>query len=405
MHTDTRNERSGSRVPRPRAVKVKSIDDNAYASSFSSRIFGSSRAKVEAAIIAGLFAVMFVIAGSLTVSGLSLSETLSYMTESISTLADPDPEDLRSILAPWSSFRPQGIDDDEEDDNKDNKEKKDQQTSSSSSSSSPVLTRGGYLVQPRATLVLGWEHAIADPTCYDAKRGRYTSFRPGVEDLLLACANADIEVVIYSREYSASAVMEDLRSFIQKRVIPRDLLRYEEFSSFLRTSRARAIAAEHQLAIKEGRSAREISDFVEEIDTQPIYESSILRIAAVLGREHCFAPSNRALGLILSRRNLAKVLVVDAKKDLAEKEWKEAVQLHMDEGNVQVRTDEEEDRLDTGSHVRIIDDFNNHRHNIGGSLVNKDISLARFVKEALEGILGQQGGGDENENNAHHHGD
>jgi len=355
---------------------------------------------------------MFVIAGSLTMSGLSLSETLSYMRESISTLADPDPEDLRAILAPWSSFRPQGNEAEEDDykdasknedirkeesddyQMKDKDNKKDQQTSSSSSSSSPVLTRGGFLVQPRATLVLGWEHAIADPTCYDAKRGRYTSFRPGVEDLLLACANADIEVVIYSRDYAAAAVMEDLRSFIQKRVIPRDLLRYEEFSSFLRASRARGIAAEHQLAIKEGRAAREVSDFIEEIDTQPIYESSILRIAAVLGREHCFAPSNRALGLILSRRDLAKVLVVDAKKDLAENEWKEAVQLHMDEGIVKVFTDEVNRRLDTGSHVRIIDDYDNR--NIGGSLVNKDISLEKIVKEGLDGILGQQSGENKN---------
>ena len=88
MHTDTRNERSGSRVPRPRAVKSND-DDDASASAFSSRIFGSSRAQMEAAIIASLFAVMFVIAGSLTMSGLSLSETLSYVRESISTLADP----------------------------------------------------------------------------------------------------------------------------------------------------------------------------------------------------------------------------------------------------------------------------------------------------------------------------
>ena len=55
---------------------------------------------------------------------------------------------------------------------KDKDNKKDQQTSSSSSSSSPVLTRGGFLVQPRATLVLAWEYAIEYPTCYDAKRGR-----------------------------------------------------------------------------------------------------------------------------------------------------------------------------------------------------------------------------------------
>ena len=93
----------------------------------------------------------------------------------------------------------------------------------------PVVTRGGILVRPLLTLVLGWESVIADPTCYDVKRGRYTSFRPGLVDLFLACADAQIEIIIWSRDYPSAIVAEDIRSFILKQVIPNDIKRYNDF--------------------------------------------------------------------------------------------------------------------------------------------------------------------------------
>jgi hypothetical protein len=394
-------------VARPRAKKVTSDNVSFTLLSPTVRLFGS-RSQLEFAFFASLIAIFVFLAGSFSISGLTWDETLSYITETISTLSDPDPEDLRSVLPLWSSFSQGSITNDIDEDNQektkdvhivenidkvktnvfeeDNEEvtaildkHKNEDISSSlslssSSYSSPVLTRGGILVQPRATLVLGWENTLADPTCYDAKRGRYTAFRPGFADLLLSCANANIEIMIWSRDYPSAAVAEDLHSFIQQKVIPQDKSRYNEFASFLRTSRARAIAAEHHLAKMEGRAAREVSSFIEEIDTQPLYERSILRLAAVLGREHCYSRS-RALGLVLSRRSLSSVLVIDSKQDLAEKEWKDAVQLHKEEGRLM---DNNNDDLMMNNHVKSVEEINKD--------TLENVRLVQIVKEGLECI-------------------
>jgi hypothetical protein len=340
--------------------------------------------RIEAVVAFTFVLVLLILGGLLISSGLSFDESIAYITESIRSLAEPDPQDLSSILPPWSSFgyrQENDIKDNTDKNNRNDKNKNDINDTLVNQKEKeeyfPVVTRGGILVRPLLTLVLGWESVIADPTCYDVKRGRYTSFRPGLVDLFLACADAQIEIIIWSRDYPSAIVAEDIRSFILKQVIPNDIKRYNDFLSFLRSSRAKAIAAEYQLAKEENRLPREMSSFIEELDTQPLYETSILRIAAILGKEHCYSKS-RPLGLVLSRRDLKNVRVIDSifgkNNSLVKKEWEEAIQLSIDEGRLINKT--EQDVNVNNNHVLFIKEYK------GGDLETQDRDLLKVINKA-----------------------
>jgi hypothetical protein len=303
----------------------------------------------------------------------------------IRSLAEPDPQDLSSILSPWSSFGYRQEDTIILDNKVENSRISDKPTNDiidtlvnqkEKEEYSPIVTRGGILIRPLLTLVLGWESVIADPACYDVKRGRYTSFRPGLVDLFLACADAQIEIIIWSRDYPSAIVAEDIRSFILKQVIPNDNKRYNDFLTFLRSSRAKAIAAEYQLAREENRLPREMSSFIEELDTQPLYETSILRIAAILGKEHCYSKS-RPLGLVLSRRDLKNVRVIDSivgkNTFLVKQEWDEAIQLSIDEGRIINKT--EQDVNVNNNHVLFIKEYKG-----GIETQDRDLELLEIIK-------------------------
>ena len=150
------------------------------------------------------------------------------------------------------------------------------------------VTRAGVLLSPpAATLVLGWEGVCMD-VLYDPKAGFVPVAREGFATLLLALADADAEVVVWSRSAPAAAVREQLFTLVRTLIVPRDMERHAAFQRFLTNNYERARAVEAGTAAKEGRAVRPMMPITDH-DREELYAQNVLRIAAVLGREHCFA--------------------------------------------------------------------------------------------------------------------
>jgi len=157
-------------------------------------------------------------------------------------------------------------------------------------------------------------------------------------------------------------------------VLPADGARAAQFTAFVRAQHASALAHEARAARAEGRAPRAMLPFVSEHDAQALYEQGVLRVGAVLGREHCFRggaedvegaesaaggaapppPPQRPLGLLLSDRRLGDVLVVEAAgrgAAAALREWRNALAQARAEG---VEEEEEGPREDGVGSVLVL---------------------------------------------------
>jgi hypothetical protein len=220
---------------------------------------------------------------------LSFSEALDWLRESISAVADPDVEDLLAILPPWESFAdPEG-------------------------SNSGAPRKGGTLTQPTATVILGWEGTLVDST-YHPKAGRIAVPRPGFSYLLLALADAGVEVVLWSRDLSSNVLQEQFQQLLEHDIIPEDKDRYNAFVSFLEQNYKVAVGVEHAQAMKEGREPKPLQPLFDN-DKPQLYVSTVLRIAAQLGREQSFVQGKevlRPVDVLTRGRDTHSVLVIDS---------------------------------------------------------------------------------------------
>jgi len=355
------------RAARPRAAPASSAPGPRPGAAPPGARAAAARAAAAALAALGLG---LAVAAARRDTGLSLAELGAAAAERARALGEPDAEDLRGALPPWSHFavpregrrasdgaggeRKVGLaaefGEEEENEEEDPGE-------------GGVATRAGVLARPSFTAVLSWERALADASAWAPKRGRFSAPRAGAAALLLALADAGAEVVVWSRELPAPALQEALSRLVRERALPRDAARAARLTARVRRLHAAALAHELRAARAERRAPREMLPFVPARDAQPLYEAAVLRLAAVLGREHCLAagapaaqaqqpplgspppppppplplepPLQRPLGLLLRERRLGDVLVVEAAGAGAAgalREWRDALELALAEG-------------------------------------------------------------------------
>lgn len=188
-----------------------------------------------------------------------------------------DASDLMSILPAYADFRhPDG---------------------SGGTPKGRLASAGVALSRPPLTVVLSWD-GICAATLYDAKTGHTTIPRPGLAALLLALADADAEVVIWAGAVGAASAAESFNSVVKARVMPADAPRVRHFRGFLAERWDRVRAMDAAAAQRESRAPTPPPP-LDESDYDELYVAAVLRVGAVLGREHCVgAPEGRAVGEI-----------------------------------------------------------------------------------------------------------
>ncbi len=218
---------------------------------------------------------------------------LEAMVLRLSSLADIEDEDISRSLPPLEAFSDPGT------------------------GRRGIPTKGGVLRRPAGTIVIGWEGALVD-TVYVPKRGRVTLPRPGFSRFLLACADANVEVVVWSTELPATSVLAQLDDLVASTVLPADKERLDAFNKYLDESYDKARAMEVAEAYRAGRAPRTLPLLTVE-ERRDLYRTSVLRVAAVLGREHCRRREGgagpealyvRPAYLVVPRREVGGVLAV-----------------------------------------------------------------------------------------------
>ena len=150
-----------------------------------------------------------------------------------------------------------------------------------------VARAGARLPLPAATLVLGWEGVCVD-VVYDPKAGYVPVPRPGLAALLLACADAGIDTVLWSSAALSDSVKEQVARLVEARVAPLDAARYDAFQARVTDNYERARAVELAMATREGRRPAPMLPITPR-DRTDLYLENVLRVPAVLGKEHCVA--------------------------------------------------------------------------------------------------------------------
>lgn len=273
--------------PKPRPIQPTAFQDNQ--SKYLPRVVLSS--------------ILALIAGGLTYDSESRTFSLENVQEKIDTfsqrfssIGQVDLSDLANILLPLNMYL-----------NRDG---------SRNPETDGFLESGILVRRPTFTAVLGWED-----TCiwqgYDPKVGNVSIPRPGVEHLISALADCDAEIVFWSSKNSADAVASDLDALIL-RVIDVDRTRFENFKSFLFENHKKARAMEYAEAAMQGRQPRELAEITPQ-DVIAMYGKHVLRISAVLGKDHTlFRSGNRPYSLLLNNRPPEMCILVDANQNLAE---------------------------------------------------------------------------------------
>lgn len=263
------------RAPRPKAkrdVGTNDVDRRRWTAAVAASVLG----------LAGVAAGLALVAKQ---ENMTATELLSYASEQLLHMGDMEPADIAACLPDIDHYS-------------------DPETGHKGRPS-----RGGVRRRPLGTIIVGWEGSLVD-VVYNAKAGRIVVPRPGFERLLLACADADIEVVIWSATQSTPVVEEQLAYLLQHLVIPRDQARYTEFVTFLVEGYETAKAVELGMATKEGRPVRPMMPLIES-EKPRLYQESVLRIVSVLGREHTLSGS-RPLHLLTARRPPSDLVILDS---------------------------------------------------------------------------------------------
>ena len=211
--------------------------------------------------------------------------------EWIASLREADAADLASVLPAWDSF---------------------------AAKEAAVARAGVVLSAPAVTVILGWERALVSLT-YDPKQGFRAAPRAGAAALLLALADVDAEVVVWSARATSDTARADLHALVSEFVAPADAARYAAFQSFLNTNYERAAAFEVAQARREARATRPMFPIAAD-DRTELYAQTVLRIAAVLGKEHCFGGGGaivRPAAVLATTRAQSDVVVIDC-EDAAE---------------------------------------------------------------------------------------
>jgi hypothetical protein len=247
-----------------------------------------------AAVIAGLAAGALLLSAS---TGRSVPETVRDAAEALAAAGQPDSETVASGLPPLGDY-------------------------SNPATGAPGRARGPVILRtPSATLVLGWE-GTAVRVAYLPTVGYVATPRPGLVEVLLACADADVEVAFWSTASSAGTVQEQLRRLVSQLVAQVDADRYTEFRAFVTDAAERSRAYEAAEAAHERRPMRPLPP-VGEADMPELYASCVLRISGVLGRElsHRSADGRRLgrdVATLVSQREAEDVLVVVAADEVGD---------------------------------------------------------------------------------------
>jgi hypothetical protein len=234
-----------------------------------------STLRVAAAVALLLLGVGAPVGYVMVDQGLDLQEVLAYVFAVAEGAAELDDADIAAALAPWAAFS--------------------DPDAPADSPQRGTNGRGGVLRRPVATLVLGWEGTLVDVT-YHPRSGWIAVPRPGLDKLLLACAENLVEVVVWSREHGVGSVQDQVHHVVKDLVVPQDRDRYEAFQAYLDANYKAAVGMEVARAAEEGRRARPLEPISR--DERPeLYAKSVLRIAAVLGKEHCVAKGSGGAGV------------------------------------------------------------------------------------------------------------
>lgn len=184
----------------------------------------------------------------------------------------------------------------------------------------PGVARGPVIVRrPTATLVVGWERVLVD-IVYEPRTGYRTAPRPGLSDFLLACADANVEVVLWSGQCSAQGLEEQVRKVIHTAIVPEDKDRYSHFSNFVLETQQKSKVYEAAEAIREKRAPRPLIQVTEE-DIPDLFRQHVLRIEGLAGKEHCFkgekGSMSRDVELLTNARPADSVLALFTAEDAA----------------------------------------------------------------------------------------
>lgn len=215
------------------------------------------------AVAVGIGALVGGLAWAAHATGRTVTEVIQDAIEGVRSLGQVDAEDLSAALPPFEVYS-------------------DPDTGAEGIPRGPVLLRA-----PTGTLVLGWEGTCVD-VVYDPRAGYLPLPRPGLVELLLACADADIEVAIWSCSASAGTVEEQLKRLITGLIAQEDADRYADFRAFVLEGYERSRVEEAATAAKEGRAPRFVVP-ISDADVPDYYRQCVLRIAGVLGKELCHA--------------------------------------------------------------------------------------------------------------------
>ncbi len=188
-----------------------------------------------------------------------------------------DASDLMAVLPAWSSFRRRRVG-----------------GAPAAPASDRLAGAGVALVRPALTIVLSWDGACA-ALGYDVKAGRTTAPRAGLAELLLALADADAEVVFWSGAAGAASAADALGAFVRAHVVPADAPRVRAFRAFLAERQELARAMHAAAAAAAGaRGGAPPPRALDAADYDELYIAAVLRVAAVLGREHCLGGAGAA---------------------------------------------------------------------------------------------------------------
>ena len=193
---------------------------------------------------------------------------------------------------------------------------------SSSSSSSGARARASQLLSP--TVVLVMDEACVE-AAYEPRHGPQLRLRPSLVRTLLALSETGCELVLASPSRSAAGAAALFSSRVLPALVSADRARHDAFQLALRR------ALEARYTARRGGDSAGAAEYAESWlatstdEAEERYARAVLRVTAVLGREHTLPPpppreggtgsgvsGARVVRIDLLPRPLAETLLVDA---------------------------------------------------------------------------------------------